>query len=208
MAVRRAGKRRPPFDPSLVFMRHALTRLVLVAGAVLASAGATTPAAQAARGVARDTANPQITQLVSRLTLDRYKATVKGLTQFGDRRQGTDRNRKAVDWIEAQLKSYGCTNTERITYDYQPPPPRERPTPEQLAAFQRARERGEGQGGSRTRGHRGPTGVNNDSLKQPDTTLRALDSQASTPGQRQEVYCTKIGAVHPDEMYIVGGHMD
>jgi len=189
-------------------MRHALTRLVLVAGAVLASAGATTPAAQAARGVARDTANPQITQLVSRLTLDRYKATVKGLTQFGDRRQGTDRNRKAVDWIEAQLKSYGCTNTERITYDYQPPPPRERPTPEQLAAFQRARERGEGQGGSRTRGHRGPTGVNNDSLKQPDTTLRALDSQASTPGQRQEVYCTKIGAVHPDEMYIVGGHMD
>jgi hypothetical protein len=37
--------------------------------------------------------------------------TRKGLTQFGDRRQGTDRNRKAVEWIEAQLKSYGCTNT-------------------------------------------------------------------------------------------------
>ncbi|HXU52404.1 MAG TPA: peptidase M28, partial [Casimicrobiaceae bacterium] len=82
-------------------MRHALHYLVLVAGAVLASAGATAPAAQAARGAARDTANPQITELVSRLTLDRYKATVKGLTQFGDRRQGTDRNRKAVDWIEA-----------------------------------------------------------------------------------------------------------
>ena len=45
-----------------------------------------------------------------------YKATIKGLTQFGDRRQGTKRNRDAVDWIEAQLKSYGCTNTERITY--------------------------------------------------------------------------------------------
>ena len=56
--------------------------------------------------------------LVGRLELERYKATIKGLTQFGDRRQGTDRNRAAVDWIEAQLKSYGCTNTERIQYEY------------------------------------------------------------------------------------------
>ena len=56
--------------------------------------------------------------MVGRLDLEKYKATIKGLTQFGDRRQGTDRNRAAVDWIEAQLKSYGCTNTERIKYDY------------------------------------------------------------------------------------------
>ena len=60
--------------------------------------------------------------LVSRLELEKYKATIKGLTQFGDRRQGTDRNRAAIDWIEAQLKSYGCTNTERLKYDYQPEP--------------------------------------------------------------------------------------
>src|SRR6478735_4174911 len=66
-----------------------------------------------------------IRTLVGRLDLERYKATIKGLTQFGDRRQGTKRNRDAVDWIEAQLKSYGCSNTERITYDYQPPPPRD-----------------------------------------------------------------------------------
>src|SRR3979409_1240598 len=59
--------------------------------------------------------------LVARLDLATYKATIKGLTHFGDRRQGTDRNRAAVDWIEAQLKSYGCTNTERIHFDYQPP---------------------------------------------------------------------------------------
>ncbi len=59
-----------------------------------------------------------IAVMVGRLNLERYKATVKGLTQFGDRRQGTDRNRAAIDWIEAQLKSYGCTNTERIHYDY------------------------------------------------------------------------------------------
>jgi hypothetical protein len=31
--------------------------------------------------------------LVSRLTLENYKTTLKGLTQFGDRRQGTRRNR-------------------------------------------------------------------------------------------------------------------
>ena len=54
--------------------------------------------------------------------LERYKATIKGLTQFGDRRQGTERNREAVDWIEAQLKSYGCP-TERIKYTYTTPPP-------------------------------------------------------------------------------------
>ena len=58
-------------------------------------------------------ASDPVRTLVSRLDLERYKATVKGLTQFGDRRQGTERNRKAVDWIEAQLKSYGCA-TERI----------------------------------------------------------------------------------------------
>src|SRR6476646_7857678 len=62
-----------------------------------------------------------IKTLVERLDLDRYKATIKGLTQFGDRRQGTARNRAAVDWIEAQLKSYGCP-TERIKYEYDPPP--------------------------------------------------------------------------------------
>src|ERR687894_49640 len=65
-----------------------------------------------------------IRTLVSRLDLEKYKTTIKGLTQFGDRRQGTDRNRAAVDWIEAQLKSYGCTNTERIRYEYQPAAPR------------------------------------------------------------------------------------
>src|SRR6266571_8732252 len=61
-----------------------------------------------------------IAQLVARLDLERYKATIKGLTTFGDRRQGTDRNRAAVDWIAAQLKSYGCSNVARLKYEYQP----------------------------------------------------------------------------------------
>ncbi len=62
-----------------------------------------------------------VAALVDQLNLERYKATIKALTQFGDRRQDTDRNRAAADWIETQLKSYGGTNTERIRYDYQPP---------------------------------------------------------------------------------------
>jgi hypothetical protein len=141
-----------------------------------------------------------VAALVGRLDLEWYKATIKGLTTFGDRRQGTDRNRAAVDWIEAQLKSYGCTNTERITYDFQPPAP-SAPRPVRPASNQ-------AQGGGRLRGNRLPTGVNTDSLKQPDARIRALDAQPSQAGQRQEVYCTKVGTTHPDEMYIVGGHMD
>ena len=122
------------------------------------------------------------------------------MTAFGDRRQGTDRNRAAIDWIEAQLKSYGCTNTERVKYEYQPAP---------------ARGRGNGgrgadaaQGGGRLRGIRRRTGVNNDPNAQPDAELRERNRQPMTPGPREEVYCTKIGATRPDEMYIVGAHMD
>src|SRR3990170_3225990 len=70
-------------------------------------------------------ANDAVRNLVGRLDLEEYKATIKGLTQFGDRRQGTERNRK-------------------------------------------------------------PT----------------------TPGAREQVYCTKVGTTRPDEMYIVGAHMD
>jgi hypothetical protein len=140
-----------------------------------------------------------IATLVSRLDLDRYKATIKGLTTFGDRRQGTDRNRAAIDWIEAQLKSYGCANTERIHYNYQPPAnPPKRPAQSTIT----------GPGGARRRGVRMPEGVNNDPLKQPNLKLRELNSQPSTPGPREEVYCTKIGTTHPQEMYIVAAHMD
>jgi hypothetical protein len=72
-----------------------------------------------------DAPNDPIKTLVGRLDLQSYKATIKALTKFGDRREGTDRNRAAVDWIESQLKSYGCTNTERIHYQYAPfTPPR------------------------------------------------------------------------------------
>src|SRR6266511_397911 len=69
-------------------------------------------------------AQDPVAQLVARLDLEQYKATIKVLTRFGDRRQGTDRNRAAVNWIEAQLRSYRCAAVARLKYDYQPPPPR------------------------------------------------------------------------------------
>ncbi len=160
--------------------------------------------------------------LVGRLDLERYKAVIRGLTQFGDRRQGTDRSRAANDWIERQLKAYGCSDVARLNYDYAPAPRRTaggesgragRATPGGRAAAgtgdgQTAVQAGGRSGSIPAKGARGPTGVNNDPEKQPDLALRALNMQASTPGARDEVYCTKIGSTHPHEMYIVSGHMD
>jgi len=156
---------------------------------------------------ARAAAPDPVAQLVARLDLERYKAAIKGLTQFGDRRQGTDRNRAAVTWIEAQLRSNGCTDIGRIKYDYQPPSP---PSPEGRGGqgVRPVRDTTRASGGGRYRGIRARTGVNTDSLKQPDARVRALNMQPTTPGAREEVYCTKVGSVHPNEMYIVGGHMD
>ena len=167
--------------------------------------------------------------LVERLDLEQYKANIKGLTQYGDRRQGTERNRAAIDWIEAQLKRYGCVNTERIKYTFTPPPGRGgrgganaaseaavtgAPAPG-TAADGRPPGRGGGrggrggaQGGAKARGVRARIGVNNDPNAQPDAKLRELNTPPSVPGPREEVYCTKVGATHPEEMYIVAAHMD
>lgn len=194
-------------------MTPSLARLIAV-GAIAGATAAPLAAQATANGASpTDSTVEQIKTMVSRLNLEAYKETVKGLTKFGDRRQGTERNRQAVDWIEAQLKSYGCTPTARITYDFQPPPPRQPLTPEQMARFRAMRAAAgttnrPGSGGSLMRGIIAPTGVNTDSLKQPDLALRALDTPQSVAGERQEVYCTKVGTTHPDEMYIVSGHMD
>jgi hypothetical protein len=55
----------------------------------------------------------QTTNVIGRLDLDRYKAHIKGLAQFGDRVQGTQRNRDAIDWLEKQLQSFGYSNVQR-----------------------------------------------------------------------------------------------
>jgi hypothetical protein len=155
-------------------------------------------------------AEDPVKELVGRLDLEKYKATIKDLTQFGDRKQGTDRNRAAVDWIEAQLKSYGCP-TERLQYEYPPPPlpGAGTGTAESSASpFITSGEIRLGPGGSRYRGITRPTGVNNDPNRQPDEKLRELNKQPPSAGPREEVYCTKVGATRPYEMYIVAAHMD
>lgn len=70
-------------------------------------------------GVPMTAADSAIQSLVGRLDFDSYKALIKGLTEFGDREQGTERNERANDWIEAQLRSWGY-ETERVYYDYRP----------------------------------------------------------------------------------------
>jgi hypothetical protein len=173
--------------------------------------------ARQGRGGQAPAPNPQeemVRTLIGRLDLEKYKATLKGLTQFGDRRQGTERNRKAVDWIEAQLKSYGCP-TERLKYEFNPAPPSSTAgrggrggrggPPNPVIASGEVRL---GPGGSRYRGVTRPTGVNNDPNAQPDAKLRELNREPAVNGPREEVYCTKVGTTNPGEMYIVGAHMD
>ena len=203
------------------------------ASAVLVGASLTCVAAQQAQPPAQAPRPQQsaekppddIRTLVGRLDLEKYKATLKGLTQFGDRREATERNRKAVDWIEAQLKSYGC-ETARLSYDPE--------NPRGLTAEEMEKERagrqgrgGRGRGGAATpprtpagtpddpvrrgaggKGYGARTGVNNDPMRQPDEALRALNMGPVIPGPVDEVYCTKWGAKRPGEMYIIGAHMD
>jgi Peptidase family M28 len=234
--------------------RHVLAALCgLIAGFAVPLAGQQTGAAPQAPAQAQTPPPPDdIKTLVERLDLEKYKATIKGLTQFGDRRQGTARNLAAVGWIEAQLKSYGCP-TERIKYEFTPragrgntdapagdDPAGGRATgagaagtaaaaaggergagqtgqPAAGQGGQRGRGQGQGagrgrtgQGGSTLFGNRARTGVNNDPNLQPDEKLRELNREPAPtgPGPREEVFCTKVGTTHPEEMYIIGGHMD
>jgi hypothetical protein len=136
-----------------------------------ACAGLALGRAALAQGAAPTAAPDPVRVMVSRLDLEKYKATIKALTQFGDRREGTDRNRAAVDWIEAQLKSYGCTNTERLKYTHNETPP--------APAAPARPANGDpvlGAGGSRARGIAKPIPPNLDVNAQPDPRIRALDT--------------------------------
>jgi hypothetical protein len=114
------------------------------------SAARQRPAPNPTRGVLGSVpmtaADSAIKVIIDRLDFESYKGIIKGLTQFGDREQGTKRNEDAVTWIEQQLKSWGYT-TERVKYDFRGSP-------------------------------------------------------------REEVFATKVGSSVPQEMYILGGHMD
>lgn len=84
--------------------------------------------------------------LVERLDFDSYRDLVRGLAEFGDREQGTERNVRANEWIEEQFRSWGY-EPERHHYEYRDEP-------------------------------------------------------------RWQVYATKVGSGTPEEMVILGAHMD
>jgi hypothetical protein len=247
----------------------------LVAGTVAVVAATQGGGAQMPQTQAAQTQAPpdDVATLVGHLELEKYKAMIKGLTQFGDRREGTQRNRDAVAWIEAQLKSYGCSNVERMQYT---PPQRgggggQRAGGGGVGAAgavgaaggataagaagaaqtgQRAggqgaqtgaaqtgqagaaqagqaqagqRGAGGGGGGGGRGGNFGPlpapvrTGEGGSTLYgnrgrrsggAPDERLKELNAGPVLPPPFEMVYCTKIGTTRPDEMYIIGGHMD
>jgi Peptidase family M28 len=180
-------------------------QVMIVVGTAALACGAlfSAPPVASAQGRSGD----PVSALVGRLDLERYKATIKGLAQFGDRRQGTDRNRAAVEWIARELASYGCT-VERLHYAYDRPAESPAPARTSGSSTVASGEVRAGAGGSRLRGVMVPPIPNNDPGAQADPALRALNAQVPTPGPREEVYCTKVGATHPEEMYIIGAHMD
>ena len=70
-------------------------------------------------GVPMTAADNMHQRVVRLLDFDSYKELVRGLTQFGDREQGTPRNAAAVDWIEERLRGWGY-ETARVHYMYTP----------------------------------------------------------------------------------------
>ena len=80
-------------------------------------------------GVSMTAADSMHQRVVRLLEFDSYKELVRGLTQFGDREQGTPRNAAAVDWIEEQLERWGY-ETERVHYMYTPRAAGGAPSPE------------------------------------------------------------------------------
>jgi Peptidase family M28 len=176
-------------------------KVVIVVGAAVPAHG--TPIIKPPTASAQERSSDPVSVLVKRLDLERYKAAIKGLAQFGDRRQGTDRNGAAVE-----LASYGCM-VERLHYTYdRPAEPSSRGRTSGPSITIPSGEFRPGLGGARVRGVVLPIFPNNDPDAQTDPALRALNAQVPTPGPREEVFCTKVGAIHPEEMYIVGAHMD
>jgi hypothetical protein len=164
-------------------MRHLLLGL-----AAACAIGGGLPAQQPAPAAPAD----PVRTLVGRLDLEKYKGTVKGLTQFGDRRQGTERNRKAVDWMKPALRHMRDRAREV--------PSRRRSGTRAAAAPARGRTRSTASaayGLARAPG----------SATTRCGSLNACAQQEPAKDGDREVYCTKVGATRPDG-YASSARMD
>jgi hypothetical protein len=75
-------------------------------------------------GVCLTAQDSMIQRIVARLDFENFKNLLRGLEKFGDRWAGNPigpGNAPAVDWIEAQLRSYGYA-TERMKYTFEGQP--------------------------------------------------------------------------------------
>ena len=171
-----------------------------------ASLDAQQPAAPAA-------ANDPIRTLVSRLDLEKYKATIKGLTAFGDRRQGTSATARPSTGSKRSSRATAAP-TERVSYEYKTPATardaavaraagRNRPT-RSLPAAKCDPDRA----ARAIAGSRGEPASTTIPTPSPTKSCASSNREPTTDGAREQVYCTKVGTTRPDEMYIVGAHMD
>lgn len=171
----------------------------------LAVAIACTASMRAQAPAQAPTAPDAVRTLVSRLELERYKATIKGLTEFGI--AGRAPSATARPWTGSKRSSRATAAPPNASrYDFSAPPPR--PTSAAAGPRPAPNPNARAVGGGRPRGQRARTGVNTDPMRQPDERLRALNSEPATNGPRELVYCTKVGTSLPGEMYIIGAHMD
>ena len=145
---------------------------------------------------------PAVTTLASRLDLERYKATVKGLTQFGDRRQGTDRNRSggrldrgaAARAMAARPNGSSTSTTRRPTTG-------QRPRPRQLPSPRGRRRTPARRANADRRQHRSDEAAGREAA-------RAQHASRRRPARARRSSAPRSARRHPNEMYIVGGHMD
>ena len=186
-------------------------------------AGAAAAAPAVAAPAAED--NDPVRTLVGRLDLEKYKATIKGLTQFGDRRQGTDRNRAASTGSRRSSRATAARTPSASSTTISRPRAAARARPARGSGAGRGAGSGRGaaaaggqRGGGRGRAGQGGSTIfgNRATHRRQQRSQRAAGRQAARAQLAADArracakrsICTKIGTTRPDEMYIVGGHMD
>src|SRR5258708_38556936 len=92
----------------------------VIASAVLVSPRAGAERAEAA-GQGQGGPSETVKALVERLEMERYKAMIEGVTQFGGRRLGTGCKRETVVWIGARVERAGGAHSEAHKYANEPP---------------------------------------------------------------------------------------